>query len=303
MKRLLILVYERIYNLIMWLRDYISNRFFYRLRIMSSAQTLKLILEKNLSIARYGDGELDYLFQKRDVGFQKPSRVLQNRLREVISYPPKNLLLCMPSTINSVKELNGYPKKYWTDWCKNGHKREVVLLIKHLSPKDYIFGNTQVSRPYMDYKSPKHAERLFPMLKKLWNRRDIIIVEGSQTRMGIGNDLYDNAKSIKRIIAPAVNAFESYDEILDSIVELYHGELIIMALGPTATVLASDLANKNIQALDLGHLDIEYEWFLKGAKEKVAIEGKFVNEVGIEGRKMSVCNDEKYLSQIVRVIE
>lgn len=303
MKRLLILVYERIYNIIMWLRDYISNRVFYRLRIMSSSQTLKLILDKKLSVARYGEGELDYFFQLRDVGFQKPSIELEKKLKEALSNKNPNLLNCVARSMNSTLGLNSFAKHYWFTWGRNGHQREIVKIINETAGKHYRFGDALITRPYMDYKSPKHAERLFPMLKKLWNRRDIIIVEGSQTRMGIGNDLYDNAKSIKRIIAPAINAFESYDEILDSIVELYHGELIIMALGPTATVLASDLANKNIQALDLGHLDIEYEWFLKGAKEKVAIEGKFVNEVGVEGRKMSVCNDEKYISQIVRVIE
>lgn len=32
--------------------------------------------------------------------------------------------------------------------------------------------------------------------------------------MGVGKDLYENAKSVKRIICPTNNAFDKYDEIL-----------------------------------------------------------------------------------------
>ena len=38
-------------------------------------------------------------------------------------------------------------------------------------------------------------------------------------------------------------------------------KLFILALGPMATVLAYDLARLGYRALDLGHIDIEYEWF------------------------------------------
>ena len=73
-----------------------------------------------------------------------------------------------------------------------------------------------------------------------------------------------------------------------------------MALGPTATVLAAELSQLDMQALDIGNIDIEYEWYLRGAKERIPIPGKYTNEAknGI-GRIASDCRDEKYLSQIV----
>lgn len=55
-------------------------------------------------------------------------------------------------------------------------------------------------------------------------------------------------------------------------------KLVLLALGPTATVLAYDLAILGYQAVDIGHIDIEYEWYQKKAFEKIPIEGKFVNE-------------------------
>ena len=34
----------------------------------------------------------------------------------------------------------------------------------------------------------------FDTLKKIWENKNIIIVEGSQTRLGVGNDLFANTK-------------------------------------------------------------------------------------------------------------
>ena len=53
-------------------------------------------------------------------------------------------------------------------------------------------------------------------------------------------------------------------------------DLLILALGPAATVLAYELSGER-QCLDLGHIDIEYEWFRMGATTKVAIPSKYVN--------------------------
>ena len=44
--------------------------------------------------------------------------------------------------------------------------------------------------------------------------------------------------------------------------------IILIALGPTATVLAYDLSKRGYQAIDVGHIDIEYEWFLNNASKK-----------------------------------
>lgn len=74
--------------------------------------------------------------------------------------------------------------------------------------------------------------------------------------------------------------------------------LILLSYGMTATVLAYDLAKLGYWAIDLGHLDLEYEWYLHNAKEKEVIEGKYTNEVH-EGNKVAICIDPKYLSQII----
>ena len=294
-KRYLIWFYEAIYE---------KYRLFilrtkYRLRIMSPDKTIAYIKKHKCSIARYGDGEFDHILNLKDEGFQVRSPELTEALANVLKSKNKKLLLCIPRCFNTIKECNEHAGTFWIEWGrKDSHHQQIVNLIRGLSGKKYLFGDSQITRPYIDWKTDKRAKRLFPKLRSLWADKDVIIVEGEQTRLGIGNDLFDNAKSIKRILAPAMGAFEARDAIKETVLENYNGELIIMALGPTATVLAANFADMNIQALDIGNIDIEYMWFLMGAKTRVPIPGKFTNEAK-EGRTFSECSDEKYLSQIV----
>lgn len=238
----------------------------------------------------------------KDEGFQKRSQILSEKLLNVLGNNNKNLLLCIPRCYITLKDCNNHSREFWIEWGKKGHHEQIISLIRGKSGRKYRFGDAQITRPYIDWKTDKRAKRLFPKLKHLWDNRDVIIVEGDQTRLGVGNDLYDNAKSIKRILTPAVNSFESYDKIKSTIFNCYKGELLLLAIGPTATILASDFANLGMQALDIGNIDIEYEWFLRGAKERVAIEGKFTNEAK-DGRTYTECNDEKYLSQIIARVD
>jgi Domain of unknown function (DUF1792). len=120
----------------------------------------------------------------------------------------------------------------------------------------------------------------------------VIFVEGSKSRLGVGNDLFCNTKSIRRVICPPTNAFEKYDQIVNATINVCNKEsLILVALGHTATIMACDFHKSGYQAIDIGHIDVEYEWYLLKAKSKVAIKNKYVNEVE-SGRVVSDCMDK-----------
>ena len=111
--------------------------------------------------------------------------------------------------------------------------------------------------------------------------------------------MFDNALSVRRILCPSENAFDYYEEILETICNYAKtSDLIFMALGPTATVLAYDLFKRGYWAVDAGHIDLEYEWMKLGTNEKVKIAGKYVNEVK-GGDKVENVQDEKFVKQIV----
>lgn len=267
------------------------------LKIMSIPETIDYILDTNCSIARYGDGELYIAGYGMGLKFQKPDELLQKRLIQVLHNDNPNLLLCISDRLNVVTKAE--MRKLAEHWQKT-IPQDFYAWTKHIV-KDYHYGAANISRfvGLEDYESPQHY---IEHIKKIWNNRNLIVVEGEKTRFGVGNDLFDNILSIKRILGPAESAFDHYDELLEESINLANqleNPLVLIALGPTATVLASDLADSGIQALDIGHLDICYEQFKLGGK--VAVSGKYTNEI-TGGECVEDCADEDYLKQIVKRI-
>ena len=67
-------------------------------------------------------------------------------------------------------------------------------------------------------------------------------------------------------------------------------------------MLAYDLAQKGYQAIDIGNIDTEYEWYKMKTLTKVPIPNKYVHEAGgFSGDEESV--NEEYLSQIVKTFD
>ncbi len=126
----------------------------------------------------------------------------------------------------------------------------------------------------------EYFNKYIDSLKKIWAQKDLLIVEGSHTRMGIGNVFFDGARSTRRILCPNKNAFSYYTQIKNTVIENASKlDLIICALGPTATVLSADLIVEGYRALDLGHIEIEYEWWERASRNNYRIPGKEFSEV------------------------
>ena len=271
-----------------------------KLRIMTYQDTFSYIIDKEASVARFGDGEFKLMVDGESLRFQPCSDELRAALTRVIAEPPEGLLVCISRAlmdVNTSKEYNERAKEFWKKW-RWFHLPETVKYIREHGAGSYTFGDTLITRPYIDYVKCDRAEISFKNLRKIWEGRDILIVEGNETRLGIGNDLFDNVTSIKRIITPNKDAFSVYDKILESVRKNHSGELVLLALGPTATVLAADLCRVGIRAIDVGHMDIEYEWYLMQADDKTQIEGKYVNEVH-DAYDVQACTDTEYLAQII----
>ncbi len=298
LKRFLVNMIERGYELqYLWML-----RTKYRLRIMNYKKTLKYINKNKCSVTRFGDGEFELAFTKKNLKFQKQSQALSTKLQQVFETPEPNLLICVPRYMNTARGCIASTRKFWIKWGReNDFQKTIVSELREKNGRKYVYGDAHVTRPYFDAKTTRRASYTFGELKKLWENRDLLIVEGEKTRMGCGNDLFASAKSIRRILAPAQDAFCVYDKLLQSVVCNHSGQLVLLALGPTATVLASDLAKNHIWAIDIGHIDIEYEWFLRRSRSKVAIPGKYTNEAMTP---FSECEELKrqYETEIISVV-
>jgi len=264
---------------------------------MSSSDTIDYIVEHRCSIARFGDGEIGLMYG-RSLSFQNYNKELGDKLKTVKTND--KCLVCVPDVFRGSLSKDTFVDTDYNFWKKSS----LVYggLWKKLFGKEDALGDAFISRFYLRLRDKSGVADYVEKLKKLWDKRNIVFVEGKNSRLGVGNDLFDNAKSIKRILAPETNAYDKYADIMCAINKHCKADdLIILALGPTATLLAYELSSQ-YQALDLGHVDIEYEWFKMGATEKVPVKNKHVNECNSMGDCPENELDKKYLSEIVETI-
>lgn len=276
----------------LFVKKYSTLCFAKRIRILKSVDTVKLIIDKRVSISRFGDGEF-FVLNGQNTFFQLSNQTLSNRLKEVLESDDENLLVCIPKSLQSFQYLRIESRTYAIHFLIKYFDK---FVRPYLSLKK-VYGDSLLSRFYMIRKDKNNLGDYVDLLKKIWNNRNLLIVEGESTRLGIGNDLFTNAAIIRRILCPDANAFDSYEEIYRRTINQAHKEdLILISLGMTATVLAYDLSKVGFQAIDIGHIDIEYEWMIVGATEKVKVGNKQMMEVGCKGLP---CFDSQYLSQVI----
>lgn len=295
-------------NIISRIKDFIRRRYewyiadpkarkrFQKYTILDSFESIQYIIDNRCSVSRYGDGELSFFCGVKE-GYQDLDEKMNERLEYVSrATDAPNHIVGIPYFLKNVKGTVKGTRLFWGILVrKYGEQWDKYFY----SDKTYL--DTQLSRFFVEYKDYDRSTRQLALLRKIWDKRDVVIVEGCQSRTGIGNDLYDNVKSLKRILGYPKNAFSHYDEMLDAItthVKPEEGKLILLSYGPTATILAYELAKLGYQAVDIGHLDIEYEWYLNKDYTCGKINGKYTNEAK-GGDMVEDCRDEEYQSQIL----
>lgn len=263
-----------------------------QISVLSIDQSLDYLLEKAASVVRFGDGEMD-LIAGRSIPYQDFDPELSVRLREMMSMKSdEHMMICLPDVFKGLERYSIDAQNFWK-----------AHLQHHLA--DYLeicrapwYGSTFISRPYIDLEDKTPSAGYFAKLKKLWQDKDLLIVEGLTSRSGVGNDLFDGARSIKRIICPSRNAYSKLEAIKQAVREHADNRLILTMLGPTAKVLVYNLVQEGYRALDIGHIDSEYEWFQMGASHKIKLSHKHTAEHNFD-QDIEFKDDQAYDSQIV----
>ncbi len=254
----------------------------------------KIILEKS-SLCRYGDGEFELMRQKKRGWFQRINSVLAKRLKEIFYSKNNNIIIAIADNFGNLDKYTDCAADTIRKYLNKETRTDLMKLIG--TQRKYY--DAYVSRPYIIYKDKSQAVIIFNKFKKIFYNRNIVIVEGRYTRNGVGNDLFLNAQSIRRIICPEKDCFDKYNQILDKIkINVNKDDLIVISLGQTATVLAYDLAMEGYQSLDIGQIDNEYEWYLRGVDERVEIPGKTVSELSWCHIPQNIIHEE-YNKQII----
>lgn len=298
MKRILLKIYYYLLNIKDKITIFYNRNITEKKRppiVKATDETLDKIINDKCSVSRFGDGEFSLIYGE-NLKFQQSNEEISSRLKEILKSNSNKHIVCIPNVFGKIDWATDTAKIYWIKYLNLNRNKIYKILYK-----DKCYYDTQVTRLYIDLKDKVLVKNRFEKIKLLWKNREIVIVEGEKSRLGIGNDLFDSAKSIERIICPSINAYSKYNDILDAVLKQDKEKLILIALGPTATILAYDLSKEGYQAVDIGHIDIEYEWFLNGAKQKCPVKNKYIGEIN-GGDIVQNIDDTQYFEQIIKKI-
>lgn len=262
-----------------------------RLHVLSIDETIRRIREENLSMIRFGDGEIT-LIRGRSLAFQGGSDQLAEDLRTALQATDPGLIVTIPDIFGpqSLEQYVPASREFWKD-----HLLFCRKIYYENCRSDIEYGTTSISRCYITLQDQSRCQKWFNEIRQIWAGKDVTIVEGAGSHTGVTNDLLDTATSVQRILCPPRKAYDSYTEIMEVCRRIDKNRLVLLAVGPTAKPLGLVLFREGYRVLDIGNLDTEYEWFLAGNKDKVKIPKQSVLTVE-ENERLGYT---QYLSEIV----
>lgn len=222
---------------------------FYKKNHMNMLDTLDHIIKNELSLARFGDGEFNLMLDvTKDHYFQKNSDKLNYYLKKIIAYDYKDgILVGIPSML--------LERPWWKNyWRENWSSLQCFL-------SDKVYGDSIITRPEF---FSIHGREGVAKWKELWDQKKVCFISGKGSRFEIEHEMFDNAESKVVMHSLPINAFDDLDNIIDQINKANKFDLYLIALGPSGTILASELHQLGFRALDIGHITNSYDHVFKG---------------------------------------
>lgn len=213
----------------------------YAHQVLPFKESLELLATSNASIARFGDGEFRLMLRPEfNLGFQSNSKELQYQLREVFETQSEDLLIGFPFLFRDAHWSNVYA--------------ELWPSLKPLVNPQQKYINAHITRPRVFEVLGQEAVELW---RKVWDRKDAVIITGEGSRFDLVPELFDNLKTADFIHSTPKDAFTDLERVVSETLEK-NPDLAIISLGPAGTVLAKKLSERGIRALDIGHLSSSY---------------------------------------------
>lgn len=263
------------------------------IKVHSIEETIDELIHTNKSMVRFGDGEIT-MIRGRSLKLQKAEPEIVEGLKRMLGYQYDDLIVTIPEIFGDLSIYRRESRQFWRDHLLFSRK-----IYERFCNQDRIYHNTSVSRFYYALEDKSKCGQWIEGIRQIWKDKDVVVVEGEKTHNGVGNDLLDTARTVERIIGPASDAYGKLDEIIECCKEYSKDRLFLVSLGVTAKFFAERMFSEGYRVLDIGNLDMEYEWYLNHAKRKEP-----VPKHDIVGEK---ANEEAgyqiYLSQIRKRIQ
>ena len=237
-----------------------------RIKVHSIDETIDELLHTEKSMVRFGDGEI-VMIKGIDLMLQKASPEIVEGLAQILAYSYDDLIVTIPGIFDTLSDHHKASRQFWKDhllFCRKTYE-------KYCNP-NRVYYSTFVSRCYYFAADRSGCGAWFAKIRKIWENRDIVVVEGVRTHNGVGNDLLDTAASIERILCPPSDAYGALPEIIDACTAYDKDRLFLLSVGVAAKFLAVELFKRGYRVLDIGNLDMEYEWYVRRAPGKMKLE-------------------------------
>lgn len=229
-----------------------------RPKILTPTETVNALLENNKSIARFGDGEIR-LIRGMDIAYQKYSQSLEWGLKDIIKSQQQNFLI-------GINYHYFYPYfDLYTDKFTQNFNVNILPKVRRVL-LEYVDNNIEYAdAAFTGWLKVKNAENdnLYKKLQDIWRNKKVLLVGCQNSMKNLKYDIFDTAEIKEYVYVPNKNAYEEYDSIFSSIKSYDKDYLVILMCGPAGKVLACDLCKEGYRALDLGHIQKSYDFYMK----------------------------------------
>lgn len=177
----------RIYSLLIDFRDSMINDIILRRihtpNVGNFEETVYMVINENASMCRFGDGEFS-LIRGSNLKFQPYDDDLSKELRNILQLPAnerKGLIVCIPDVFAGLDQYTDKAAKYWKKYLHRKRKN-----IYDLLRFDVKYFDALITRFYVDQADKNQIDERVYLLKKIWQNKRILIVEGEKSRLGMG---------------------------------------------------------------------------------------------------------------------
>ena len=229
-----------------------------RIEWLNPVAVLDYAIENNMSIARFGDGELvNFIYNpegiKNDLFHEEFNLRLRYELTKLLmGDKSKSLLVCIFPCITQ----NHFNKcKQFQDDCLENFKRMHLLFFdffEKLGAPD-ILGDAFCFRRVRCEEKEKNEHR--KKIAKYFKSKKVLTVSSMKRDELEKLEIYKDFDIIR--INPS-NSFRDIDDIESRTLEKYNSgkyDIITCSAGPTASVLANRFAEKGIMLWDIGQVN------------------------------------------------
>lgn len=230
--------------------------------IYDANETLDALINTNKSYIRFGDGEFNMLFGKRNV-FEKQNKLFEYKFEEILKNKNDDILVGIP-------KCHFYTQHGLLQITKNWITNVTIPDIIHNNILKFLNTSTQYADSYATILASQiegtyiNLDEYFEKIALIFKDKDVMLLTGDIRILTWQNNIFRYAKSITtKIYDMPKNSIDNYNSILRDIYQIVNGKIIVISFGPTGKLLAYDLNTIfGVRTLDFGHMFKLYDIYM-----------------------------------------